>query len=81
MSAPVVGSYRAVLELPGGAAPFGLDVAREDNATVLYLINGDERTRVSNVSVSDSELHAVFPGYENSLRARLNARAWKAPSR
>ena len=71
VSTPVVGSYRAVLELPGGAAPFGLDVAREDNATVLYLINGDERTRVSNVSVADSELHAVFPGYENSLRARL----------
>lgn len=66
---PVVGRYRAVLELPGGEAPFGLDVAREDGRTVLYLSNGSERTRVANVTVTDGELRATFPGYENSLRA------------
>lgn len=69
---PVVGSYRAVLQLPGGEAPFALDVAREDQATVLYLVNGNERTRVPNVQIADGELHAVFPGYENSLRATLH---------
>ena len=65
------GIYRAVLELPGGAAPFGMEVARDGERTVLYLINGAERTRVDNVTVADGELRAVFPGYENSLRARL----------
>ncbi len=68
---PVEGRYRAVLELPGGEAPFGLDVAREDGQTVLYLSNGAERTRVNNVTVKDGELSATFPGYENSLRAKL----------
>ena len=41
--------YRAVLRLPGGDAPFGLEVAQEQQQYVLYLINGAERTRVSNV--------------------------------
>ncbi|MFL6620529.1 MAG: TlpA disulfide reductase family protein [Povalibacter sp.] len=68
---PSVGQYRAVLELPGGEAPFGLDVAREGTGFVLYLQNGDERTRVPEVTVEKGELRAKFPGYENSLRATL----------
>src|SRR3954447_25431291 len=51
VSEPTVGQYRAVLELPGGEAPFGLEVARENNAFVLYLQNGNERTRVPEVSI------------------------------
>src|SRR5690606_6902138 len=39
---------------------------------VLYLSNGSERTRVHNVKIVDGELHAVFPGYENSLRATMH---------
>ncbi|MBB6092877.1 thiol-disulfide isomerase/thioredoxin [Povalibacter uvarum] len=72
VSEPVAGRYRAVLELPGGDAPFGLDIAREDEKTVLYLSNGTERTRVANVTVHDGELSAVFPGYENTLRAKVS---------
>ena len=69
--APTVGTYRALLQLPGGAAPFGLQVARENDRYVLYLMNGTERTRVPNVEIQGHELHAVFPGYENSLSAQL----------
>jgi thiol-disulfide isomerase/thioredoxin len=68
---PTVGQYRAVLELPGGEAPFGLEVAREGNGFVLYLQNGNERTRVQDVSIDQGELRAKFPGYENSMRAKL----------
>jgi peroxiredoxin len=68
---PQVGAYRAVLGLPGGEAPFGLEIGKEQDGYVLYLSNGSERTRVDNVSVGNGELTAVFPGYENSLRARL----------
>ncbi len=70
--APQVGLYRAVLRLPGGDAPFGLEVAEEQQQYVLYLINGAERTRVSKVKVMDGELTASFPGYENSLRAEVH---------
>ena len=69
---PQLGMYRAVLRLPGGDTPFGLEVAQEQQQYVLYLINGAERTRVSNVNVANGELTAAFPGYENSLRATMH---------
>jgi hypothetical protein len=68
---PVPGMYRATLALPGGAAPFGLEIAKEQQRYVLYLTNGSERTRVSNVDIRNRELIAVFPGYENTLRAKM----------
>ena len=69
---PQLGVYRAVLRLPGGDTPFGFEVAQEQQQYVLYLMNDTERTRVSNVKIADGELIAVFPGYENSLRAALH---------
>jgi thiol-disulfide isomerase/thioredoxin len=69
---PPPGVYRAVLRLPGGDAPFGLEVAQQQQKYVLYLINGTERTRVRNVQVANGELLAAFPGYENSLRATIH---------
>ena len=67
---PHAGLYRATLKLPGGEAPFGLEVAQENKRFVLYLVNATERTRVD-VTIADGELTAIFPGYENSLRARM----------
>lgn len=72
VDAPQTGVYRAVLQLPGGDAPFGLEVAKDQDRYVLYLSNGSERTLVGNVKVENGELHAVFPGYENSLRATIH---------
>lgn len=74
VEAPVAGSYRATLQLPGGEAPVGFEVTQENDRYVLYLVNGAERTRVEDVRVAGGELHAVFPGYENSLTARIEAR-------
>lgn len=68
---PSVGNYRATLALPGGKAPFGLEIAKENDRFVLYLVNDTERTRVDNVQLAQRELRAVFPGYENTLRARM----------
>lgn len=68
---PQTGSYRATLQLPGGEAPIGLEVAKENDHFVLYLVNDTERTRVDNVTLTGNELAAVFPGYENTLRARM----------
>ncbi|WP_116807527.1 peroxiredoxin family protein [Steroidobacter cummioxidans] len=68
---PPTGHYRATLQLPGGEAPFGLQISAENDRFVLYLENATERTRVDNVTIADGELTAVFPGYENSLQARM----------
>jgi thiol-disulfide isomerase/thioredoxin len=66
------GSYRAVLHLPGGRElPFGLDVAREESGPVLYLLNGEERVRVSEVETQPGTLTARVPGYETTLSATV----------
>ena len=66
------GIYRAVLEVPGGELPFELDVAKEESGVVLYLVNGEERVRVNEVTVAEGELTAVMPGYENTLKVRIS---------
>jgi peroxiredoxin len=68
---PTLGAYRATLKLPGGDAPFALHISREANAYMLLLMNGSERTEVRNVKVSEGQLQATFPGYENHLRADI----------
>jgi thiol-disulfide isomerase/thioredoxin len=67
------GSYRAVLDTPGGkSVPFGLDIAREEKGPVLYLINGPERIRVTEVSSAPGKLTARMPGYETTLEASID---------
>jgi thiol-disulfide isomerase/thioredoxin len=67
------GSYRATVELPGGKiVPFGLDVALEEAGPVLYVLNGDERVRVTDVEVRAGQLRARFAGYETELAAEVS---------
>lgn len=72
------GVFRAVLETPGGELPFGLEIAEESSPasgegapptrkTVLFLINGPERVRVPEVTITAGVLKADMPGYENEL--------------
>lgn len=68
------GSYRAVLELPGGELPFGLDVAREENGFVLTLVNGEDRVRVTEVTAAEGRLTATMPGGENTLTADVRGK-------
>lgn len=65
------GSYRAVLELPGGELPFGLDVAKEESGFVLYLVNGEERVKVTDVAMADGKLEAKLHGSGSTLTARV----------
>ncbi len=67
------GTYRVVLQLPGGELPFGLELAREDSNWVAYLINAPERLEVTEVAVKDSHLEIQMPGYENRLTADATA--------
>jgi len=64
-----MGTYRAVLRLPGGELPFGLELAREGAATVGYLHNGKERLELSEVTITGARLDIRMPGYENRLTA------------
>ena len=66
-----LGPYRATLKLPGGELPFGLEIARENDKYVAYLVNGAERVRVPDVTVADGRIEMLMPGYENKLSARI----------
>jgi len=68
-AAPGMGSYRAVLHLPAGDLPFGLELDREGDATVGYLLNGKERVKLDEVSVAGTHIEIRMPGYENRLSA------------
>jgi peroxiredoxin len=64
-----MGTYRVVLQTPGGELPFGLELAQKDSKPVGYLINGQERLLLSEVKIAGSHLEIRMPGYENVLKA------------
>jgi thiol-disulfide isomerase/thioredoxin len=64
-----MGTYRAVLKLPGGDLPFGLELAKEGSATVGYIVNGQERLKLTDVKILGPHLEIRMPGYENVLSA------------
>ena len=63
------GRYRVVLQLPGGELPFGLDLARVGNRWEGHLLNGKERLKLDEVTVTGPHLVIKMPGYENRLVA------------
>src|SRR6201988_2284596 len=65
------GVYRAVLTLPGGELPFGLELKQEGNSLVAYLINGPERVRVPDVKTNGRRIDMSMPGFGNRLTAKL----------
>jgi len=71
-AAPSTGTYRAVLQLPAGELPFGFDLEHEGAGTVGYLLNGKERVKLTEVSVTGPHLEIRMPGYENRLSADAN---------
>jgi len=68
---PPLGIYRGVLSVAGGDLPFGLELAREDDAVVAYLINGSERVRATDVQLNGDRLTIQMPGYQHRLEANF----------
>jgi thiol-disulfide isomerase/thioredoxin len=72
-SAVEFGRYRAVLKLPGGDLPFGLEIAREDGRPVAFLVNGAERVKITDANVSGARVELRMPGYDNVIVAEATA--------
>jgi len=68
---PPLGIYRGVLSVAGGDLPFGLELAREDDAMIAYLINGPERVRATDVQLDGDQLTIQMPGYQHRLEAKF----------
>ncbi|MEO0996514.1 MAG: hypothetical protein AAFX58_03250, partial [Pseudomonadota bacterium] len=70
---PPTGNWRAELILPGGSAPFGLELGRAGENFRATLINGQERVKVPVVRY-DAAAHTLlldFPAYNNRIEARF----------
>jgi len=76
-NSPRLGSYRGVLATPGGDLPFLFDLTKEAGRYVLYIINGEQRTRVSDIDVTHGTLHARFPGFPSTLTADIHRGEWQ----
>ncbi|HEX4241452.1 MAG TPA: TlpA disulfide reductase family protein [Steroidobacteraceae bacterium] len=71
-----LGVYRAVLHLPSGELPFGLELAAGDRGAPLgHLLNGKERVEVTEVRIAGAHLEMRMPGYENRLIAEARGDA------
>jgi hypothetical protein len=66
-SGPRDGVWRAVLQVPGGELPFGIEFTREQGSRVAYLLNGLERTRVNEITVNGDAVTLRMPGFEPPL--------------
>ncbi|MEH3107566.1 MAG: TlpA disulfide reductase family protein [Sphingomonas fennica] len=66
------GRYRAVLALPLGELPVGLDIARAGDGTVTAaLLNGDNRVPAEKTTLSGDTLTLAFPSYDSTLTAKV----------
>lgn len=66
------GTWRAVLQVPGGELPFGLEFVERENRLEALLINGPDRVAVTEVTLEGNTLRLRMPGFENVLDASLD---------
>jgi hypothetical protein len=69
----IPGTYRVVLEVPGGDLPFGLELTRAGLLWMAFVVNGPERLKVDAVMVKGSHVDIKMPGDENRLTADATA--------
>jgi len=69
IDAPRDGLWRAVLQVPGGDLPFGLEFATEQGRRHAVLINGDDRVRIDEIKIDGERITLRMPGYENRIEA------------
>jgi hypothetical protein len=69
----IPGTYRVVLEVPGGDLPFGLELTRAGLIWVAHVVNGPERLKVDEVLVKGSHVEIKMPGDRNRLTADATA--------
>jgi thiol-disulfide isomerase/thioredoxin len=70
---PRDGLWRAVLQVPGGELPFGLEFATEEGRRHAVLINGDDRVRIDEIKIEGARITLRMPGYENRIEASFDA--------
>lgn len=65
------GTWRGVLTVPGGDLPFGLEIVRDGEHDIAWLVNGPERVKVDGVEITAGRVAMRMPGYPHRLEASL----------
>src|SRR6185436_12231573 len=52
---------------------FNIEVAKENNAIVFYIINADEKIRVAPITVAGDSVNFSMPTFESTFKTKLNA--------
>ena len=68
------GNYTAYLvRQDNNTVVFTMEVAKENNETVFYIINADERIRISPVGITNDSVNFSMPVFESTFKAKRNA--------
>jgi thiol-disulfide isomerase/thioredoxin len=67
-SSSIAGNWTAALDTPGGKLEFGLEIETAESKLQAWIINGPERIKISNISVSDSNYEIDFDHYDSKIR-------------
>ena len=66
-------TYRAILvRQDSNTVVFNIQVENENNETVFYVTNADERIKITPVSVTNDSVNFSMPTFESSFRTRRN---------
>lgn len=67
-------TYRAyVVRQDSNTVVFNIEVATEDNQTVLYVVNADERIKITPVVITNDSVNFSMPTFESSFKTKRNA--------
>ena len=67
LAATPYGKWRVVLDHPGGAVPFGLEVAAGKSGPVAYISNPPEKLRAESVRIDGEPITLACPSYNSRL--------------
>ena len=69
---PLAGTWRAVLESPGGELPFGLRITDSGGELAAVALNGEEEAPFSSVERNGDEVVLHFSWYDSEITARID---------
>ncbi len=72
LDAPTVGTYRAYVKVRGGEVPFELQITRQNGATALTLLHGDETAPATGVQIKEGQLQSELPDGIGALQAQIS---------
>lgn len=67
-----VGIWRAVLFLPDGELPFNFELKKVNAGYEITIINGEEKIKVDEITLTRDSLFARLPVYDSEIRVKID---------